>query len=205
MQPPVQRRRLEPDQRRSEILAVARTLFGERTYSAVSVAEIAQEAGVARGLVNHYFGGKRQLYLEVVRRMLIVPASVAENLPRTTIEERISICVDRWLDVVERDKELWLSAIGAEAIGQDRDTEQILLEADEVATDHILQAAMMSDVVEGRTELRAMVRAYGSMLKAASREWLVRGALSRADLHVMLTRSVLHLLRDVFPAVRADS
>ncbi|MFD6098489.1 hypothetical protein ACFVWN_16810 [Nocardiopsis flavescens] len=60
-------------------------------------------------------------------------------------------------------------------------------------------------MLEGRTGLRAMVRAYGSILKAASREWLVRGALSRADLHVMLTRSVLHLLRDVFPAVRADS
>ncbi len=184
---------------------MARALFGERTYSAVSVSEIAREAGVARGLVNHYFGGKRQLYLEVVRRMLIVPASVAENLPRTTVEERVSICVDRWLDVVERNKEMWLSAIGSEAIGQDRDTEKILLEADEVATDHILQAAMMSDVVEGRDELRAMIRAYGSMLKAASREWLVRGALSRADLHVMLTSSVLHLLQTVFPAVRGNT
>lgn len=205
MQPSAQRRRLEPDQRRSEILAVARTLFGERTYSAVSVSEIAQEAGVVRGLVNHYFGSKRQLYLEVVRRMLIVPPSVAENLPPTTTEERVSICVDRWLDVVERNQELWLSAIGSEAIGQDRDTEKILLEADEVATDHILQAAMMSDVVEGREKLRAMVRAYGSMLKAASREWLVRGALSRADLHVMLTRTVLYLLQVVFPAVHENA
>ncbi|MBE2997136.1 TetR/AcrR family transcriptional regulator [Nocardiopsis sp. HNM0947] len=204
MQPPVQRRRLEPDERRSEILAVARTLFGERTYSAVSVSEIAQQAGVVRGLINHYFGSKRELYLEVVRQMLIVPPSVAENLPRTTTEERVSICVDRWLDVVERNREMWLSAIGSEAIGQDRDTEKILLEADEVATDHILQAAMMSDVVEGREKLRAMVRAYGSMLKAASREWLVRGALNRADLHVMLTTSVLHLLQTVFPAVHGN-
>lgn len=184
---------------------MARRLFGERTYSAVSVSEIAQEAGAARGLVNHYFGGKRQLYLEVVRQMLLVPHSVAENLPRTTIEERISICVDRWLDFVERNAEMWLSAIGSEAIGQDRDTEEIMLEADEVATDHLLQAAMMTDVVEGREKLRAMVRAYGSMLKAASREWLVRDALSRADLHVMLTKTILHLLRSVFPAVREDA
>lgn len=204
MQPPAQRRRLEPDERRSEILAVARRLFGRSTYSGVSVSEIAQAAGVARGLVNHYFGGKRGLYLEVVRRMLVVPPSVAENLPRTTVEERLSICVDRWLDVVERNREMWLSAIGSEAIGQDSDVEQIMLEVDELATDHILQAAMMSDVVEGREKLRGMVRAYGSMLKAASREWLVRGALNRADLHVMLTSSVLHILQTVFPAVRQD-
>ena len=29
--------------------------------------DIATEAGVTRTLVNHYFGGKRALYLEVVR------------------------------------------------------------------------------------------------------------------------------------------
>ncbi|GHD31044.1 hypothetical protein [Nocardiopsis kunsanensis] len=107
--------------------------------------------------------------------------------------------------MVERNREMWLSAIGSEAIGQDSDVEQIMLEVDETATDHILQAAMMSDVVEGREKLRGMVRAYGSMLKAASREWLVRGALNRADLHVMLTSSVLHILQTVFPAVREES
>lgn len=196
------RRRLEPDQRRSEILAVARELFGRANYSAVSTSDIAHEAGVARGLINHYFGNKRGLYLEAVRQLVIVPESVAEDLPRTTAEERVAICVDRWLAVVERNRQMWLSVIGAEAVGRDDEVEQILLEADEVATDHILQAAMMSDVVEGRAALRAMVRAYGSMLKAASREWLVLGTLTRGDLHTMLTQSALHLLHTVFPAVQ---
>lgn len=198
------RRRLEPDQRRSEILAVARDLFGSASYSAVSTSDIAETAGVARGLINHYFGNKRGLYLQLVRQMVLVPDSVAEDLPRTTAEERIAICVDRWLEVVERNKQMWLSAIGAEAIGRDSDVEQILLEADEVATDHILQAAMMSDITHGRAALRAMVRAYGSMLKAASREWLILGTLSRNDLHTMLTQSVLHLLDTVFPAVQRN-
>ncbi len=202
MQPSAQRRRLEPDERRAEIRTAARRLFGRDSYSAVSTADIAEAAGVARGLINHYFGSKRGLYLEVVQQMLVIPASVSENLPNTTAEERVSICVDRWLDAVERDREMWLSAIGAEAIGRDDDLEQIMLESEEVATDRVLQAAMMSEVTEGRQELRAMVRAYGSMLKAASREWLVRGSLGRADLHVMLTQSVLHLLRTVFPTVR---
>lgn len=198
------RRRLEPDQRRAEILAVARRLFGAGSYSSVSTSDIAREAGVARALINHYFGSKRELYLQVVRQMLVIPASVAENLPRTTVEERISICVDRWLDVVDRNKEMWLSAIGSEAIGRNTDIEQIMLESDEITTDRVLEAAMMTDVVEGREELRAMIRAYGSMLKAASREWLVRGTLNRGDLHIMLTQSVLHLLHTVFPAVRKD-
>ncbi|MBQ0889813.1 TetR/AcrR family transcriptional regulator [Streptomyces sp. RM72] len=193
---------MEPDARRAEILGVARRLFGAKSYSTVSIADIASDAGVARALVSHYFGGKRQLYLEVVRQMMVVPASVSQRLPPTTAEERVSICVDRWLEVVERNRDMWLSAIGLEALGNDPEIDQIMLEADEIATDRVLEAAMMADVTEGREKLRAMIRAHSSMLKAASREWLVRGTLSRSDLHVMLTRTVLHLVDTVYPALR---
>ncbi|WP_344681012.1 TetR/AcrR family transcriptional regulator [Saccharopolyspora taberi] len=195
---------MEPDARRSEILSVARRLFGAGSYSTVSTSDIAAEAGVARALINHYFGSKRQLYLEVVRQMVVVPESVSQRLPPTTAEERLSICLDRWLDVVERNREMWLSAIGPEVFGHDPEIDQIMLESDEIATDRVLEAAMLADVTEGREKLRAMVRAHGSMLRAASREWLVRGTLSRSDLHVMLTRTVLHLVNSVFPAVRED-
>ncbi|MGW5640818.1 TetR/AcrR family transcriptional regulator [Streptomyces sp. NPDC003832] len=198
------RRRMEPDARRAEILAVARRLFGANSYASVSTSDIAAEAGVARALINHYFGGKRQLYLDVVRQMMVVPASVSERLPPTTAEERLSICVDRWLEVVERNRDMWLSAIGLESLGNDPEIDQIMLEADEIATDRILEAAMMTDASEATPKLRAMIRAHSSMLKAASREWLVRGTLSRSDLHVMLTRTVLHLLHTVHPAVRED-
>jgi hypothetical protein len=136
--------------------------------------------------------------------MMVVPASVSQRLPPTSAEERLSICVDRWLDVVERNREMWLSAIGLEAVGNDPEIDRIMLEADEIATDRILEAAMMTDVTAGRDKLRAMIRAHSAMLKAASREWLVRGTLSRSDLHVVLTRTVLHLLNTVFPAVRGD-
>ncbi|MET8113005.1 TetR/AcrR family transcriptional regulator [Streptomyces prasinus] len=198
------RRRMEPDARRAEILGAARGLFGARSYGTVSLADIAAEAGVTRALVSHYFGGKRQLYLEVVRQMMVVPASVSARLPPTGAEERVAICVDRWLEVVERNREMWLSAIGLEALGDDPEIDRIMLEADEIATDRILEAVMMTDVTDGRQKLRAMIRAHSGMLKAASREWLVRGTLGRGDLHVMLTRTVLHLVHTVFPALRDD-
>ncbi len=75
---------------------------------------------VARALVSHYFGGKRQLYLEVVRQMMVVPgvrlaAAAADHREKSAS----SICVDRWLEVVERNRDMWLSAIGLEALGND--------------------------------------------------------------------------------------
>ncbi|MGY0489767.1 TetR/AcrR family transcriptional regulator [Streptomyces sp. WG-D5] len=199
------RRRMEPDARRAEILAVARRRFGTTAYASVSVSDIAAEAGVARALVNHYFGDKRQLYLEVVRQMMVIPASVSERLPRTTAEERLAVCVDRWLEVVERNRDMWLAAISMDSLG-DPEVDRIMLEGDEIATDRILEAAMMTDVTEdaGREKLRAMIRAHSAMLKSASREWLERGTLTREDLQVILTRTVVHLLQTVFPAVRTE-
>src|SRR5947209_20620808 len=67
--------RLDHDERRRQILLVARRLFSERNYDAVSTSEIAREAGVARGLLHHYFGTKRELYLEVVRNLMRMPSN----------------------------------------------------------------------------------------------------------------------------------
>jgi AcrR family transcriptional regulator len=202
-EPTTKRRRLEPEERRAEILAAARKLFDAGNYASVSTSDIAKAAGVARPLINHYFGGKRELYLEVVRVMMVVPAPVTEGLPKTTKEHRLEISVDRWLDVVERNKQTWLTAIGPEAIGRDPDVERIMLEADEIAADHVLEAALMSDVTEGRDELRAMIRSFGSMLRAASREWLIRGTLGREDLREFLIGSILFLLDVSYPKVLA--
>src|SRR6266487_1444027 len=72
-QVPQRRAYLQADDRRQQILTVAARQFAERNYDAVSMEEVAKEAGIARGLLHHYFGAKRELYLEVVRAMLAVP------------------------------------------------------------------------------------------------------------------------------------
>lgn len=53
---------------REAILAAAIELFAERGVSGASVAEITQRAGVAQGLMNYHFGGKRQLISAVIDR-----------------------------------------------------------------------------------------------------------------------------------------
>src|SRR5947208_9894051 len=105
--------RLDHDERRRQILSCARRLFSERPYASVSTVEIAREAGVARGLVHHYFGTKRDLYLEVVREMLRVPDDVFAG------SDALADSVDRWLTMVQRNRGTWLAAIGAQGFGSD--------------------------------------------------------------------------------------
>lgn len=193
------RRRLDPAQRRAEILAAARRCFGEGSYSSVSTSDIAAAAGVARPLINHYFGGKRELYLEVVRQMTIVPAPVVDALPDGPPRLRLEIGIDRWIDVVERNRDAWLTVIDA---AHDPEVERIMREADEIAADRVLAAAQLP--ANGHPQLRAMIRAYGGMLRAASREWLVRGTLERAELRAFLVESLVQLLETTYPAVLAQ-
>lgn len=61
------RRRLSPDDRRKELLALGAEVFGERPYDDVRIDEIAERAGVSRALMYHYFPDKRAFFAAVVR------------------------------------------------------------------------------------------------------------------------------------------
>lgn len=181
MTAPARGRRLEPDARREEILDHASRLFGERAYGAVSTTELAETAGVARGLINHYFGTKRALFLEAVQRLLEIPEDAVAELPAGTRSERAGAAVDWFLHAVERHRGLWL-AVGS--VGGDPDVDAIVAEADEIAVERVLAALFPG---EAHPEvLRSRLRSFFGMARAASREWLLRGAVDRAQTHALL-------------------
>jgi AcrR family transcriptional regulator len=184
-------RRLEPDQRRAQILSCAVRLFGARPYAEVSTTDIAAAAGVARGLINHYFATKRGLYIEAVRVLVTIPAVAVEQLPRGELGTRVDASVTWFLDVVSRHSASWLAAVDA----GDPDVRQVLAEADEVAAESILTAVGLADT----REHRAIMRAFCGLAKATAREWLERGALDRDRAHALLATTLVTLVREVFP------
>lgn len=188
------RRRLERDERREQLLRCATRLFGERPYAEVSTTDIAAEAGIARGLLNHYFGTKRDLYLEVVRRMVAVPA-LDPTMLSGPLHRRIGLGVDWFLDAVAGHGRTFAAVTGAGGIGADPEIEAILDAADDDAARRVLEVVGL-DPEDARQ--RALVRAYGGLGKAAVREWN-RGALGREDVHRLLSRTLQAVVRDVLP------
>lgn len=195
------RRRLEPDARRGQILACAVRLFGQRPYADVSTTDIAREAGVARGLINHYFGTKKDLYLEVIRVMVTIPDVAVHRLPVGDLRTRVDASVTWFLDVVSRHSTSWLAAVSAGAMGHDPDVARVLSQAEEVAADSVLVAVGLADVTEHREELRAVIRGYGGLATATAREWLQRGALTRPQVHLLLATTLLAIVEQVFPSI----
>lgn len=191
------RRRLEPDARRAQILSVAVRLFGERPYPDVSTTDVARAAGVARGLINHYFGTKKDLYLEVVRVMLTVPEVALARLPPAGLPVRVDAIVAWFLDVVSRHSTSWLAAITAGGLAGDADLDRVVAEAIDVAADSVLTAVGFDGVRSDA--LHAMARSYVGLATSTAREWLQRGVLTRSQVHNLLAATLLTMVAEVFP------
>jgi AcrR family transcriptional regulator len=60
--------RMTGPERRQQLLAVGRELFGQRGYEATSIEEVASRADVSKPVVYEHFGGKEGLHAAVVDR-----------------------------------------------------------------------------------------------------------------------------------------
>lgn len=90
--------RLSPEERREQILRVASSHFTLNGFDAVSVRDIAVEAGVTRALVYHYFPGKDALLDAVLRRegeaLLAGTAPDPALSRRTNLERALNTYLD---------------------------------------------------------------------------------------------------------------
>ena len=115
------RQRLDPDERRSVILAAATEAFAQASYDAVSIATVAGRAGASEALVYRYFTGKEELYAEVLRQaiddLLRRQGSALAELPDgVPVRDRLRATTLVYLDHVASHPTGWASPyrVGAE-------------------------------------------------------------------------------------------
>jgi AcrR family transcriptional regulator len=83
--------RRDSEQTKAEILAAARLLFAEHGILAVSIRDIAKQAGVTHGLVHHYFGTKEQLVQEVITAAISSGADVLAGNPIAATPDSLDV------------------------------------------------------------------------------------------------------------------
>lgn len=191
--------RLSPDARREQIFTCAKQLFSELPYAEVSLSHIAQEAGVARGLVNHYFGSKRDIYLEVIRETSTMPELTLQSLPEGTMTERVEAGVEWFLDYLKQAGGAWMSAMGSSGLGKDPELERILIEAENVSVDRLMAAMGLAADGEDHTQIHAMLRVFGQLARSGGREWLYRKTLTRAQTQTLLTAALSAIISEAIP------
>ena len=101
--------RLDPEQRRDQILDAAGALLADRPYGEVSIEDVASAAGVTRGLVHHYFGGRDELYVALLRRLGDQREDELRLPVGSSARARVADTVSRWLDWTEANRTIWLA------------------------------------------------------------------------------------------------
>lgn len=196
-------KRLAPSERRAQILAVATEIFRERPYGEVSLDDIAREAGIARGLINHHFGTKRDLYVEVVRRIMSVPElPVPEYVHGQTLRQRLDLAVGTWLDAIERNRDIWLDSVQTSGMG-DPQIAEITEDARETAARRAAQIMGLGPVEQLSPERMGMLRAWEALAEASVRQWLEYGRLTRRQVHDLVVETAVRMAEGLIEEMAA--
>ena len=194
-------RRLDPGERRDQILDAANELFAERAYDEVSVEDIASAAGVTRGLVHHYFGGRKEVYIGLLERLGAQREDGLRLPVGRSARARVADTVTRWLDWTVANRQIWLATM---APGEDiADPEVRRAVADLVGRAVALLAAFHADMAEDSPRLRYALECWTGLNRAATRRWL-DGRATREATHELIASTLEHVLR-TFGARQAPS
>src|SRR3954451_15723546 len=184
--------RLDPGQRRGQILDAANALFAERAYDDVTIEDMASSAGVTRGLVHHYFGGRKDVYVGLLERLGAQREEQLRPPAGGSARARVAHTVSRWLDWTETNRTIWLRANAARRGVADPDVRKVV--ADLVRRAVALLAAFHADIADDSPRLRYALECWTGLNRAATRHWL-RGEASREATHEWLASTLEHVLR----------
>lgn len=90
------RRKEKAERRREQLLEIGLRLFAAQGFANTTIADIARDAGVAHGLVYHYFASKDDLLAEILGRYSFLPQlrelmSAAPDRPAAEVLPEIAI------------------------------------------------------------------------------------------------------------------
>ncbi|MDN5758779.1 MAG: TetR/AcrR family transcriptional regulator, partial [Tomitella sp.] len=105
------RTRLSPEARRGQLVNLGVEMLTSRPIDAVSVEELAEEAGVSRGLIFHYFGSKQGFLLAVVRHLSDEMIAFTDPDPSLPPLEQLSASLAAYLDFVTENRDGYVSLL----------------------------------------------------------------------------------------------
>ncbi|MFE9558083.1 TetR/AcrR family transcriptional regulator [Streptomyces sp. NPDC006703] len=177
--------------RRAELIATGRKLFADTSYDALSMDDIAQHAGVAKGLIYYYFKSKRGYYLAIVEDSvadLVSRAGSDTDLPRA---ERVHRTIDGYLRYAEHNQAAYRTIVTG-GVGFDTEVQAI---RDGVREELI---ATIAEGAYGIREIPALARlallGWLGSVESVTLDWLGTLDPPRDTVRELLVRMLRHTL-----------
>jgi AcrR family transcriptional regulator len=191
--------RLDNDERRAQLLQLARKAFSDRSYDEVSIDDLAREARISKGLLYHYFPTKRDLYVaglreiaeELVKRVTAVPI----DLPPS---ERVRAGLDAYLGHISEHSRAFVSLMRG-GIGSDPETARVIESVRERLSARFLEGSPFAAMLSNNPHFQTAVRGWIGFVEGASIDWCAKPRLSRTELRELLARILGAIMGVVAP------
>lgn len=184
-----ERARLQVDERRAQLVALGLRLFSERSYDDLSVDDIAQAAGISKGLLYHYFASKRDFYAATVH-------SAAEQLLARTDPgadadpEALLAALDAYLSFAEEHASAYV-ALMRSGVGHDAEVAAIV---EDTRARFVARLAARLGLVDLAPRVRLALRGWLGFVEGSSLDWLATRDLPRDELRDLLAQTLLATL-----------
>jgi AcrR family transcriptional regulator len=182
--------RLNVDERRQQLLDLGMRAFSERSYDAVSIDEIAAEAGISRGLLFHYFRTKHDYYVAVHRVAAEELVREAFALQEGSPYERLVAGLHAYFRFVEQRAATYATLLRA-GVGSDpvvnaivESTRMEFIERIREQLDPALRDGARAHLV------RAGLRGFIGTVEALALDWIEHRDLTRDELVSLAVRAM---------------
>lgn len=181
-----QRTRLPRAERERQVLDVAHARFAAHGFAAVTMDDVAADAGVTKPLLYAYFGNKERLYLACMERAgdAMLSTVVAAVAGATGPDDALRRGLHAFFAFVDRDRDAWRVLFdetlpaGGEIAGRVAEYRERLLGLVAQANIQRLPERRRADHA---TEIEAIAVALLGGAEALARWWLRTGAMPAAE------------------------
>jgi AcrR family transcriptional regulator len=185
--------RLHPDARREQLLDLGVELLATRSLDELSIELLADEAGISKGLLYHYFRNKQEFHRAVVRRATDQMLAVTRPNPALPPLERLSSALAAYIDYVEGNFEPFMSLVRGAASG-DRFLREIYEDARGALTGRISESVGELGLTDSPAT-RLLTSGWAAMVEDTVIAWVQHRQIPKEEL--------LRLLSAALPAVLA--
>lgn len=193
------------EDRREQLLSAGVELLRQRRHEEVSIEEIAEAAGVSRGLLYHYFPTKKAFIVAALEQGQAQLARQLEPDPELDPVPRLDASLDAFLDSVEEHAGAYTAIF--KRGGSDSEVAATISRGREQQLQMLLDAMGSLDdpKVEVTPTLEAALQGWLFFCEGAVLRWLEHGGLDRHRLRLLLRSSLIGTLSAASTADRAAS
>jgi AcrR family transcriptional regulator len=178
--------RLQVDERRRQLLELGARLFAAHAYADLSMAQIAREAGISKGLLYHYFPSKQDFFLATLAQGAEELARRTEPDPELPPFEALPGSVDGYLAWIEDNEDAYRRLM--EGAGSVPEVKSLVDGIRDATAARILDGIGAGASPPPRQ--RTAVRAWLWFMDGAILDWLEHRDMSRTELRDLLLGSL---------------